>query len=317
MSAGKRLPGTPEPMHQWKGVGGVTIVGDSWGNPDGPLVILQHGGGQTRHAWRGAGETLGAAGYHAVAIDARGHGDSSWAPDGIYGQDVMVEDLVKVIEQLAQSPPRAGRRVDGRRLSLVAIGEDHVDATALVLVDIAPRIEEEGAQKIQAFMGQKPDGFDSPRGGGRRHRQLPAAPQAGPATSTAWPRTSASARTGSTTGTGIRSSGPAGATSRPVRPASRRAPATSPCRRCWCGAACPTCSARRAPSGFLEMCPRSEYVNVTGAGHMVAGDRNDIFSNAVIEFLSRTVPVDGSPVQQPHPPHPHHEGPPGDINDVP
>ena len=44
---------------------------------------------------------------------------------------------------------------------LFLLGEDHVDATALVLVDIAPRIEEEGAQKIQAFMGQKPDGFDS------------------------------------------------------------------------------------------------------------------------------------------------------------
>ena len=65
------------------------------------------------------------------------------------------------------------------------------------------------------------------------------------------------------------------------------------------------------------MCPRSEFVNVTDAGHMVAGDRNDIFSNAVIDFLSRTVPVEGSPVQQPHEPHPHHEGPPGDINDVP
>ena len=36
---------------------------------------------------------------------------------------------------------------------------------------------------------------------------------------------------------------------------------------------------------FLELCPHSEYVNVTGAGHMVAGDRNDIFAGAVIEFL--------------------------------
>src|SRR3954454_21554939 len=105
MSAGTRLPGTPEPMHHWEGVGGVTIVGDSGGNPDGPLVILQHGGGQTRHAWKGAGETLGAAGYYAVAFHARGHGDSDWAPGGLYGQDVIVEDLLAVIDALGGKPP--------------------------------------------------------------------------------------------------------------------------------------------------------------------------------------------------------------------
>jgi non-heme chloroperoxidase len=68
---------------------------------------------------------------------------------------------------------------------------------------------------------------------------------------------------------------------------------------------------------FLELCPHSEYVNVTGAAHMVAGDRNDVFAGAVIEFLSRSVPVDGAPVQPPHDPLPHHEGPPGDVVDVP
>jgi len=68
---------------------------------------------------------------------------------------------------------------------------------------------------------------------------------------------------------------------------------------------------------FLKLCPHSEYVNVTGAAHMVAGDRNDVFGNAVIEFLSRAVPVGGAPIQPAHEPRPHHEGPAGDINDVP
>lgn len=71
MSAGTQLPGTPDPMHFWPGAGGVRIAGDAWGDPGGPLVLLQHGGGQTRHAWKGAGELLGAAGYFAVAFDAR------------------------------------------------------------------------------------------------------------------------------------------------------------------------------------------------------------------------------------------------------
>jgi hypothetical protein len=67
------------------------LAGDSWGPADGPLVLLQHGGGQTRHAWKSAGEALGRARYHAIAFDARGHGDSDWAPDGVYGQDIMVD----------------------------------------------------------------------------------------------------------------------------------------------------------------------------------------------------------------------------------
>ena len=311
MSAGKRLPGTPEPMHHWEGVGGVTIVGDSWGDPDGPLVILQHGGGQTRHAWKGAGETLGAAGYHAVAFDARGHGDSDWAPDGVYGQDIMVADLVKVVDALGNRRPVLVGASMGGGTSLVAIGEDHVDATALVLVDIAPRIEPEGAQKIQAFMGQRPEGFDSldevaeAIASYQPHRQRPRNLDG----------LAKNVRLGDDGRyhwhwdpkfrTGHRDLEASARAPRGLRPQPHR------CPRCWCAAACPTCSARRAPRASWSCAPHSEFVNVTGAAHMVAGDRNDIFANAVIEFLARTVPVDGSPVQPPHEPHPHHEGPPG------
>jgi pimeloyl-ACP methyl ester carboxylesterase len=38
---------------------------------------------------------------------------------------------------------------------------------------------------------------------------------------------------------------------------------------------------------FLELCPHAEYVDVAGAAHMVAGDRNDPFTTAVMEFLDR------------------------------
>ncbi|MEZ5262704.1 MAG: hypothetical protein R2755_13245 [Acidimicrobiales bacterium] len=62
MSAGERLAGTPEPMAYWMGAGGVRIAGDHWGPDDGPLVLLLHGGGQTRHAWKGTGEALGGRG---------------------------------------------------------------------------------------------------------------------------------------------------------------------------------------------------------------------------------------------------------------
>jgi non-heme chloroperoxidase len=68
---------------------------------------------------------------------------------------------------------------------------------------------------------------------------------------------------------------------------------------------------------FLALCPLAEYVSVGSAGHMIAGDRNDAFGNAVIDFLSRVVPVAGKPVHPPHASNPHREGPEGDLSDVP
>jgi len=316
MSAGTRLPGTPDPMHFWPGAGGVRIAGDSWGNPDGPLVLLQHGGGQTRHAWKGAGEKLGAAGYHAVAFDARGHSDSDWAADGLYGQDQMVEDLKCVVAALGNPRPVLVGASMGGGTSLVAVGEDHVDATALVMVDIGPRIEPEGVGKIWAFMTQKPDGFDSLEEVAdaialyQPHRNRPRTLD-GLAKNVRlgangkyrwhWDPRFRSAR----------------------RDLDRRQERLEACSR---KLTLPTLLVRGGLSDvlseegaqeFLKLCPHSEYVNVTGAAHMVAGDRNDIFGNAVIAFLTRVVPAGRAPVQPAHATHPHHEGPPGDVNDVP
>jgi pimeloyl-ACP methyl ester carboxylesterase len=41
---------------------------------------------------------------------------------------------------------------------------------------------------------------------------------------------------------------------------------------------------------FQELVPHAEYVTIAGADHMVAGDRNDAFNSAVIDFLIRHRP---------------------------
>jgi non-heme chloroperoxidase len=298
MSAGARLPGTPEPMHRWQGAGGVVIAGDAWGDPAGPLVLLQHGGGQTRHAWKGAGQALGAAGYHAVAFDARGHGDSDWAPDGRYGQDAMLEDLRCVVAALGDRPAVLVGASMGGATSLAAAGEGHVPANALVLVDIAPRVEADGVGRIQAFMTRNPDGFGSLQevaeaiASYQPHRTRPRSldglaknVRLGPDGRYRWhwdPR--------------FRAARPA--------PGERRDRLEQAARRLTL----PTLLVRGGLSdllseegaqAFLALCPHSEYVNVTGAAHMVAGDRNDVFAGSVIEFLARRVPVAGQPASSP------------------
>ena len=42
---------------------------------------------------------------------------------------------------------------------------------------------------------------------------------------------------------------------------------------------------------FLSAMPHVEYVDLQAAGHMVAGDRNDAFTSAVVEFVKRVVPA--------------------------
>jgi pimeloyl-ACP methyl ester carboxylesterase len=38
---------------------------------------------------------------------------------------------------------------------------------------------------------------------------------------------------------------------------------------------------------FLELVPHAEFADVSGARHMVAGDRNDSFSAAILAFMKR------------------------------
>jgi len=290
MSAGQRLPGTPVPMHVWKGAGGLSIAGDSWGDPNGPLVVLQHGGGQTRHAWKGAGETLGQAGYYAVAFDARGHGDSGWAPEGQYSADYMVDDLRSVVQALGAKRPILVGASMGGGTSLIAVGEKRIDAAALVLVDMAPKIEPEGSRKIQEFMNQKPDGFDTLEevaqaiANYQPHRIRPRNLD------------------------GLAKNVRLAANGKYVwhwDPARRRSQANTAAYRERLHEAAnhldlPTLLVRGGLSdvlseagaqSFLAQCPHAEYVNVANAAHMVAGDRNDIFADAVIAFLRRVVPV--------------------------
>lgn len=302
-------------MHHWRGARGVTIAGDSWGDEAGPLVILQHGGGQTRHAWRGTGEMLGAAGYHVVALDARGHGDSDWAPDGVYGQDSMVEDLVAVIGALGRRRPVLVGASMGGGTSLVAVGEGRVDAAALVLVDIAPQVETDGVKKIAAFMNLRPEGFDT-------------LDEVAEAIASYQPH-----RTRPRTLDGLAKNVRLGTDGRyhwHWDPRFRLGHYDLEQRRarleaCSRSLTLPTLLVRGGLSDvlseegaqrFLALCPHSEYVNVADAAHMVAGDRNDIFATAVVDFLQRSLPVDPERVPS-SPPAPHHEGPPGDIIDVP
>ncbi len=272
------------------GSGGLKIAADCWGRDGDPLVLLLHGGGQTRHAWKGTGEALAAAGFRTYSLDARGHGDSDWAPDGDYEQDGMVDDLAAVVAALGDPRPVLVGASMGGGVSLCAIGDGKVDARALVLVDMAPRIEAEGAQKILAFMRQNPDGFDSLEqvadaiASYQPHRERPRQLD------------------GLKKNVRLDENGrlrwhwdPDWISDRPFVEVDTRWERLEVAAQELNKSRLPTLLVRGGLSDvlseegaeeFLATCPHATYVNVTDAAHMVAGDRNDIFTSAVADFLA-------------------------------
>jgi pimeloyl-ACP methyl ester carboxylesterase len=141
--------------------GALTLVGDLW-RVEGArgVVVLLHGGGQTRHSWYRTGARLGEAGWTVLSMDARGHGDSGWAPDKDYSLDALVSDLRVIVAGLDERPVLVGASMGGNT-ALAAQGEDPTLASGLVLVDIVPRVHAEGVAKITAFMMAGADGFDT------------------------------------------------------------------------------------------------------------------------------------------------------------
>ncbi|MGV9711465.1 alpha/beta fold hydrolase [Gordonia sp. NPDC003424] len=143
-------------------VNGITICGDRWVgdcSPDhvSPIVLL-HGGGQTRHSWDRSAVALAERGYEVYSLDLRGHGDSDWAPDKDYAIGAFVGDLLGFVKTLDAPPILVGASLGGIT-SLCAVGEHPGIGTALVLVDVVVDVEPAGIDRIKKFMTDHVDGF--------------------------------------------------------------------------------------------------------------------------------------------------------------
>jgi pimeloyl-ACP methyl ester carboxylesterase len=131
-------------------------------HPDGkPTLLFAHGFGQTRGAWNAAAASMAARGCRCVTFDSRGHGESPRAPGGDYHMEQFVHDLRDVANAQPQPPILIGASMGGL-LGLAVAGETRPSPfRAMVLVDITPRWETSGVERILAFMQAHPDGFTS------------------------------------------------------------------------------------------------------------------------------------------------------------
>ncbi len=125
-----------------------------------PKVLLAHGFGQTRHSWAGTQQRLAQAGFGSLAWDARGHGASARnAPDLLYTAEQFVADQAAAAAVLGPAPVLVGASMGG--LTGLWAQAQAAIYSALVLVDVTPRWEQAGMERIQAFTRAHPEGFDS------------------------------------------------------------------------------------------------------------------------------------------------------------
>ena len=250
-------------------------------------MLFLHGAGQTQYAWGAAANRVARAGWHAITIDLRGHGDSDWASDADYSQDAFASDIESVVRSMPKPPVIVGASLGGLT-ALIAQGERSTDvARALVLVDIVPGMNSEEADRILVFMRAYSDGFESLDEAAAAvsqylpHRPRPAEPS-GLAKNL---RLAADGRYRWHWDPSL-TNGPSGL-GKKRDPERHRAAARSlriPCL--LVRGAKSQLVTDEGVQDFVRLVPHTQVADVSGAGHMVAGDRNDAFAGAVLDFLS-------------------------------
>ena len=303
---------------------GNRLAADVAGPADGPPVILLHGGGQTRHSWGTTATVLADGGWRAYSVDLRGHGDSDWATDGDYTMEAFAGDVTAIASSLTRPPALVGASLGGLASlaaagwwaagaatgnpvgtaagtpagtdlpsAPTAAGPHRSLATALVLVDVAPRTEQAGRDRIGAFMMENmEDGFGSlDEVADAIARYNPHRPR---------PKDLSGLKKNLRERDGrwfwhwdpsfIRGSfgSPDETRTSIIDPTALEAAARH--------VTIPVLVVRGRVSDLLseegaqellELVPHGEMVSVAGAGHMVAGDRNDLFNDSVVGFLER------------------------------
>lgn len=265
---------------------GLRLVADHGGNEKAPAVILLHGGGQTRHSWSRAAERLVEEGLQVISFDARGHGESDWSADGAYQLTDRAADLALITSELKTPYFLVGASLGGAT-SIVSIHQG-LRPAGLVLVDIVPQPDPRGISRIIAFMQGYPDGFAN-------------LDEAAAAVAAYNPqRKVAKDNQGLMKNLRIRSDGrlrwhwdPLIVADHPgtlhhiVQEAAKTLEQLPDLPVLLVRGMASDVVSDESIEAFRQGLPRLELLDVEGAGHMVAGDRNDVFNDGIIAFVQK------------------------------
>ena len=276
---------------RFEGFEGIHLVADVWGDDRDPPVLLMHGGGQTRHAWGNTARVLAGQGWRAVSLDLRGHGDSEWALNADYSFTAYAADCVAVVDQLGRTPVLVGASLGGITAMLAEGGSDRDVSTGLVIVDVTHRTNPAGVQRIRDFMASGVRGFSTlEEAADAIAAYIPHRPKR--VNPSGLMKVLRQRRDGRWYWHWDPKLLDHGRTEVPRKEFDKIFEAAMANIRV------PTLLVRGTLSDvvtdegvreFLDKIPGAKLVDVGGAAHMVAGDQNDAFSQAVIEFLEHDI----------------------------
>ena len=268
---------------------GLQLRGEIEGDGKAPLVLLAHGGGQTRRAWSATAKRLATEGFAVASYDARGHGDSDWAPDRDYRMETHARDMIEVLRAIGRPASVVGASMGGVA-GLIATAEAPALAEALVLVDIVPRFAAGGVERIRTFMLAHPGGFatlEEATAAVRAynpHRDPPSNPQG--------LLRSLRERDGRLYwhwDPAVIGDPPGEELAVMLSDRLAALPPTMPLL--LVSGTQSDVVDPDAIESFRRQAPQAETIAVQRAGHMVAGDRNDAFSDAISDFLRRSASI--------------------------
>ncbi|GLY46870.1 alpha/beta hydrolase [Lentzea sp. NBRC 102530] len=119
-------------MTEFLDVGGGTIAYEVTGA--GPLVVLAHGMGDSREAYRFLAPALAEAGHRVVTTDLRGHGESS-ADWPSYRRTDLAGDLIALVKHLGEPAVLIGHSISGGAVTIAAAKAPEL---VTALVELAP-----------------------------------------------------------------------------------------------------------------------------------------------------------------------------------
>jgi pimeloyl-ACP methyl ester carboxylesterase len=272
----------------FRGVDDLGLVADEWNRDtpgDRPTILMLHGGGQNRHSWKNTGQILADAGFHVIALDSRGHGDSDRSPTATYSVEALCGDTLQVLYQIDRPVVLIGASMGGMTGIAAAHEAGPELVTKLVLVDVVPRFEKDGSARIRDFMASGLHGFDTLE-------------QAADAVAAYLPH-----RTRPRSTDGLRKNlrqrdgrwywhwDPAFLTKPDDDPFAR----VEKLEQAAINLEIPLLLIRgklsdvvsaEGVADFLSKVPHAELVELSDAGHTAAGDDNDAFTEAVVRFVN-------------------------------
>jgi pimeloyl-ACP methyl ester carboxylesterase len=262
-------------------------------HPEGsPALLFAHGFGQTRGAWSGTAAALAQAGCRCVTFDARGHGESDRVAGRGYHMDQFADDLLRLAAAQPQPPILVGASMGGL-LGIVLAGEIRPSPfRALVLVDITPRWETAGVERILAFMQAHPDGFMNYADAAEQiasylpqRRERKSEQQLRPLL-----RESADGRLRWHWDPALLA-GDLVQESERYQPRLQAAATKIDVPVLLLSGARSDVVSRATVDEFMQLVPHAQHVELPHATHMVAGDANDAFTREVVRFVQSLDPL--------------------------